>query len=149
MSTLGFRAGRRKRDVTLNVTSLIDVLFLLIIFFMLTGTFKRVGELRLVLPPSSTASATSAESVNDLELVAAEDGRLLLDGVAVVPEDLDTRLEEFRRADPERRIILKAESGVVHGRVVALLDAVQNAGFPGLSIGTEVAPILPEAEERP
>ena len=38
MSTLGFRESRKNKDVTLNVTSLIDVLFLLIIFFMLTGT---------------------------------------------------------------------------------------------------------------
>ena len=142
MSTLGFREGRRRKDVNLNVTSLIDVLFLLIIFFMLTGTFKRVGEMELKLPDSST-SDTAGDSAPDadVEIVATEDGRILVDGAAVGLEDLGVTLEGIHAEAPERRVLLKAETDVVHGRVVTLLDAVRNAGFAGVSIGTEVHPL--------
>ena len=50
MSTVAFRERKTKKEVHLNVTSLIDVLFLLLIFFMLTGTFNRVVYLELQLP---------------------------------------------------------------------------------------------------
>ena len=144
MSTLGFRESRKNKDVTLNVTSLIDVLFLLIIFFMLTGTFKRVGELKLELPSSSTSELMKSDDPkSDLELVATVDGRIVVDGAVVAPEELDAKLSEIRSAEPERRVVLKAETDVVHGRVVALLDAVRKAGFPGVSIGTEVQPFAP------
>lgn len=149
MSTLGFREGRRKKDVTLNVTSLIDVLFLLIIFFMLTGTFKRVGELQLELPGSSTATLTLEDQAErDVEILATEDGRLLVDGSAVDPEGLGARLVEIRSGEPSRRVVLKAEAGVVHGRVVELLDAVRKAGFPGVAIGTEVRPDADASRDR-
>ena len=142
MSTLGFRERRRRMDLSLNVTSLIDVLFLLIIFFMLTGTFKRVGEMELRLPDSSTSETTASSSPDvDLEIVATEDGRILVDGTPVDPADLGARLREIRTEAPDRRAVLKAETDVVHGRVVALLDAVRSAGFPGVSIGTEVKPL--------
>ena len=150
MSTLGFREGRRRKDVNLNVTSLIDVLFLLIIFFMLTGTFKRVGEMELKLPDSSTSElAANSSPEADLEIVATEDGRILLDGAAIGAEELGAKLKEIRAEAPERRVILKAETDVVHGRVVALLDAVRKAGFAGVSIGTEVHPLSgPTSVER-
>lgn len=139
MSTLGFRERKRRGDVNLNVTSLIDVLFLLIIFFMLTGTFRRVGEMELQLPDSSTAEA-AANSVPsaDLEIVATEDGRILVDGTEIGIDALSERLREIRSETPERGVLLKAETDVVHGRVVALLDAVRSAGFAGVSIGTDV-----------
>jgi biopolymer transport protein ExbD len=53
-----FRERKRSKSTELNVTSLIDVLFLMLIFFMLTTTFKRAGELELNLPESSTARPT-------------------------------------------------------------------------------------------
>jgi biopolymer transport protein ExbD len=55
VSRMVFRERRRTKSVDLNVTSLVDVLFLLLIFFMLTTTFKHAGELELNLPESSTA----------------------------------------------------------------------------------------------
>jgi len=134
---LGFRPERRGEKVALNVTPLIDVLFLLVIFFMLTGTFKRVAELELQLPDSRTAEeGPRLPDPHQSELVATESGGLLLDGRPLAPEELRARLIELRREDPEKRIILNAESGVSHGRVVDLLDAVREAGFAGLSLGT-------------
>lgn len=135
---LNFRpeAGGKGKSVTLNLTPLIDVLFLFIIFFMLTGTFKRVGELQLSLPEASTAKVAAEATDARLELVATEDGRLLLRDRTVTLEALKGELEALLMADSERGILIKAESGVQHGRVVKLLDIVRDAGFAGVGIGT-------------
>jgi biopolymer transport protein ExbD len=133
-----FRPRSGRKQIHLNVTSLIDVLFLLLIFFMLTGTFKRVGELELRLPPSTT-SAPAAENLPHMaELVATEEGALLLDGTPVELPALKARLLAVLAEDPGSQITIKAEEGVRHGRIVRLLDVVREAGFRGVGIGTEM-----------
>jgi biopolymer transport protein ExbD len=137
VSEFAFRPRKAPKRVTLSVTPLIDVLFLLVIFFTLTSTFKRVGEMELQLPESTTAvEAGASDGVAPVELVVTEAGELSLDGETLDRAELERRLPAIRRADPERRVLLKAESGVDHGEVVALLDLVREAGFPGVGIGT-------------
>jgi biopolymer transport protein ExbD len=136
---MAFRETNKNKKVTLNVTPLIDVLFLLLIFFMITGTFKRTGEMELQLPESSTASPTreGADS-HQSELVLREDGTVYLNGVPVAMEDLGRSLQELREFDEDAEILLEAESGAQHGEVVRLLDKVREAGFPGVAIGTRI-----------
>lgn len=137
MSAMAFRAGRGHKQVTLSITPLIDVLFLLVIFFMLTGTFKRVGELELQLPGSSTSTpVTEEDKARQVELIVSEDGYLTLDGEIVQLPQLKSRLRAILRADPQSRVMIKASEKVEHGQVVLLLDIVRDAGFPGVGIGT-------------
>jgi biopolymer transport protein ExbD len=132
-----FRDRKRNRSVELNVTSLVDVLFLLLIFFMLTSTFKHAGELELNLPESSTArpSGPGTASAN-VDLVLTEKGTLMLDGSAVTFETLPDRLRALRNRRPTAEIMIQAEASVPHGQVVRLLDDVRTAGFAGVGIGT-------------
>lgn len=151
MSVMVFRPRKARGQVHLSVTPLIDVLFLLLIFFMLTGTFKRFGELELTLPTSDTAAAAVEDAPASREVVLATDGRLLLDGEPVPLDALGDRLRALRVASPDERVVLKAESEVVHGRVVELLDLIREAGYPGVSLSTEVgnpgsSPASSEAE---
>ena len=138
MSRMVFRERKRKGvDLNLNVTSLIDVLFLLLIFFMLTSTFKRAGELELNLPESSTAGhAGPGAAAESVDLVLTEKGTLMLDGAPVTFESLPAGLRALRERRPRAQIMIQAEAGVVHGQVVRLLDAVRTAGFQGVGIGT-------------
>ena len=139
MSVMAFRVRKERKQVTLSVTPLIDVLFLLIIFFMLTGTFKRVGELELRLPKSSTSvPPTEEEQAHQVELLVMESGRISMDGERVEMPLLKSRLAEVLRQDPQSRVMIKAEEGVRHGRVVLLLDIVREAGFRGVGIGTQM-----------
>jgi len=139
MSTMAFRVDKGHKQVTLSITPLIDVLFLLVIFFMLTGTFKRVGELELQLPGSSTSTPVSEEDkARQVELLVSEDGLLTLDGEIVQMPQLKSRLRAILRADPQSRVMIKAAERVEHGQVVLLLDIVRDAGFPGVGIGTRM-----------
>ena len=144
MSRMVFRERKRDKSVELNVTSLIDVLFLLLIFFMLTSTFKRAGELELNLPQSSTAGpAGRGERSEAVELVLTERGTLMLDGEPITFETLLPSLRTLRERRPDTQVLIQAETGVEHGQVVRLLDAVRTAGFTGVSIGVRNAQSVP------
>jgi len=137
VSRMVFRERKRSRSVELNVTSLVDVLFLLLIFFMLTSTFKHAGELELNLPESSTARPPGPGSASaNVDLVLTEKGTLMLDGAAITFEMLPGRLQALREQRPTAEIMIEAEASVSHGQVVRLLDAVRTAGFAGVGIGT-------------
>ena len=137
MSRMVFRERKRNKGVDLNVTSLIDVLFLLLIFFMLTSTFKRAGELELNLPESSTAApAVGIAPAEGVSLVLTEKGTLMLDGATATFEELPQALQAVRERRPQAQVMIEAETGVPHGQVVRLLDAVRTAGFTGVGIGT-------------
>ena len=138
MSGMVFRPRSSRKQIHLNVTSLIDVLFLLLIFFMLTGTFKRVGELELHLPESTTSAPAAEAAPNQVELVARESGGLLLNGEPIEMRDLKQRLKGLVSESPESQITIKAEESVQHGRIVRLLDIVRDSGFRGVGIGTEM-----------
>ncbi len=145
MSGMTFRDRRARKPVQLNVTSLIDVLFLLLIFFMITGTFKRVGELELTLPESTTSTpAGEGSETRQAELILTTEGTLRLDGVEVPLPELKARLQALRADRPGSGILIKAETHVEHGEVVRILDIVRDAGFPGVGLGTEITP--PAAE---
>ncbi|MCU0610516.1 MAG: biopolymer transporter ExbD [Candidatus Eisenbacteria bacterium] len=132
-----FTAPRRQNHVVVNITPLVDVLFLLIIFFTVAGTFKRTGQLELRLPDSTTSvPAAAAKEGKEVELVLTEAGALLLDGSRIEPGELGGRLRTLRGENPDGRVTIKAETGVRHGQVVELLDTVRTAGFPGVALAT-------------
>ncbi|RKZ16731.1 biopolymer transporter ExbD [bacterium] len=141
MSEFSFRRNPRRR-VSINLTSLIDVLFLLLIFFMLTSTFRRAGEMELELATSSTAAASEATPENaPLEVAMLRDGTVRFGGQVVADdEELLRVLSAAHEADAGRGILLNAEAEARHADVVRLIDIVREAGYGGLSLGTEIVP---------
>ncbi len=141
MSEFSFRRTPRRR-VSINLTSLIDVLFLLLIFFMLTSTFRRAGEMELQLATSSTAAASEATPESaPLEVAMLRDGTVLFgDQVVADDEELLRVLSAANEADAGRPILLNAEAEARHADVVRLIDIVREAGYGGLSLGTEIVP---------
>jgi biopolymer transport protein ExbD len=138
MTRIVFRERKPRKTVDLNVTSLVDVLFLLLIFFTLTSTFKRAGELDLKLPESTTATrgrAGSGASAKPIELVLTEQGTLMLDGAPTTFDQLLPKLDSAHQRQPDGQVTIEAEERVSHGQVVKLLDAVRAAGFRGVSLG--------------
>lgn len=137
---------RPRRQVALNMTSLIDVLFLLIIFFMLTGTFRRAGEMELHLPESTTAAPAGRERAPEqVEVVMTEAGGVLLNGKATDLGRLQAELTALAAGSPGGQALIEAESGVRHGDVVKVLDMIREAGFAGVGIGTQ----FPQSEPKP
>lgn len=132
MKPLDLRPRSRRRPV-LNVTSLIDVLFLLLIFFMVSSTFVEHPAIELDLPQASTSEPAEVDS---LRLAIPEDGRLLLEGEEVEPAALGERLREAAQDNPELLLILEADRRSDYGRVVEALDAARQAGVQRISAFT-------------
>jgi len=134
-----FRPRRQRRRASLNLTSLIDVLFLLLIFFMLTSTFRRSGEMKLELPSSSTSNPSVASDQRDfIEVVLTEEGQLFVNDEPVTSEQAPQVLRRLHLENPEWSVRLKAAADCRHADVVRLYDLVRETGFPGFSLGTEI-----------
>lgn len=124
-----------KRRVIINITSLIDVLFLLLIFFMVTSTFLEQPGIKLELP---SAKSASAERVEDLVLFLGAGGEIVFEDRAVPADSLETVMREAVSRSGERTLVLKADRAVPHGDVVRVMGMARSAGLMTLVVGTKV-----------
>jgi len=132
---MNFRAGKKNRGLIINVTSLIDVMFLLLIFFMVTSTFKDQPAINLVLPRSSTATETT--SMPTILYLTAE-GLVYLNDT-LIDQDADPlllarELEKLHATSGDDRMVMNADESADHGDVVRLIDTIKNSGFTRVSI---------------
>jgi len=126
-----FRKQKKGKSLIINVTSLIDVMFLLLIFFMVSSTFKNQPAINLVLPRSLSAEQTpSSPSV----LYLTAEGDIYLDNLAVTRSELSTALQQVQAATAEDRIVLRADEKADHGDVVSLIDLVKENGFTRIAL---------------
>ena len=128
---MNFRPTRKGRGLIINVTSLIDVMFLLLIFFMVTSTFKNQPAINLVLPRSASAEETV---ITPVVLYLTADGDFYLNDTPIAQADLRDRLRQLQAATGEDRIVVRADENAPHGAVVGLIDAVKQSGFSRVSL---------------
>jgi biopolymer transport protein ExbD len=115
----------------INITSLIDVMFLLLIFFMVSSTFRDQPAIELTLPRSSVAEDVA---VAPTVVYLTRDGRIYLDSEAVEREQLRQNLRRLQAATGEDRIVLRADEHAEHGAVVALIDLIKESGYRRVSL---------------
>ncbi len=128
---------RQRRSVDVNLTPLIDVVFLLLIFFMVTTTFNRQSELKIELPEA--AAAIEPESVEPIELVIDAKGRYFVNEQELVntqPETVQAALQEAMKDHEEASLIIRADAQTPHQSVVTAMDAAAKLGLTRLSIAT-------------
>ena len=126
----------KKRKVIINVTSLIDVLFLLLIFFMVSSTFIEQPGMKLELPESQSAST---ERIKDLVLEINQDGTMFLNETPISLDSLETAFRRILPSLEQPSLIIKADKNVHHGTVVEVMDRAKIAGFEKLIIATKTA----------
>lgn len=128
---------RIQEDLQINLTPLIDVVFLLLIFFMVTTTFTRETRLAVSLPEADGAPVQ--ELPDSIEISVSQGGSYAIDGKALVNAQLDTlmrALEEVSLGNKEVPLILIADAEATHQSVVTAMDAIGQSGFSRLSIAT-------------
>lgn len=132
---------RQKREsLDVNLTPLIDVVFLLLIFFMVSTTFKRDAELKIELPE---ASARATEQKKDaLEIVIDKQGRYFINQQEVVNirlETLKAAIHKISKGNNKMPIIIRADAKSPHQAFITAMDAAKQLGFVHLSIATTQA----------
>ena len=129
---------RIKEDPTIDLTALIDVVFLLLIFFMVSTTFERPAALKVDLPDASQVEAPS-DTADRLELVIQEDGAMWLNDRKLADGRVRTLKAAFQDAAGKRRdipLILRADRDTPHHFVVTAMDVAAQLGFTKVSIAT-------------
>lgn len=126
---------RQKKRITINITSLIDVLFLLLIFFIVSSTFLEQPGMKLDLPETSGKEAVEMEGYT---VFVTREGQIFLNEEQLGMQELEDRLREIASDIDERGLILKGDEGVRYGLVVQVMDAARNAGIIKLVVATEL-----------
>jgi biopolymer transport protein ExbD len=123
----------RPRAVTLNMTPLIDVLLVLIVFFLMTTTFIISSGIKVDLPPGGAVQSTQD---NDAIIVIAQDGTLFYQEERIDVPALRVALGRAQQQRPGVRVVIKADKSVQHGQVVEVMDLAKIVGIERLAIGT-------------
>jgi biopolymer transport protein ExbD len=129
---------RKARSMLIDITPLIDVIFLLLIFFMISTTFITAPGIHVNLPTAT--SQPKPEKQKPLEITITEKNQFFLDGRAVGIPDLRDALATAPGKTEETALIIKADGKVHHQVVVEVMDAAKQAGIHKLSIATRLPP---------
>ena len=124
------------KDFSIDISSLVDVLFTLLIFFSLTSTFVKESGLKVDLPKAS--SDTPIISAEKFEIAISSDGRIALGGTEAA--SLDEVKDFLSKFDTDMRLkyvmVIKADVTTPHGRVTEVLDILKSLKFENIAVAT-------------
>jgi biopolymer transport protein ExbD len=129
---------KRKRTPQIIIVSMIDIFAMLLIFFIVTTTFKTAQtELSIKLPESKTA--TQAENPADpIVLAITYDEKIVLGDQPIKSvDDLASALQDLQKKSPDRPLAMKADQKVSFGFLVQVLDSLKKAGVKNLPTFTK------------
>jgi len=138
------RAKRRKREMqksgsllkedAVDLTPLIDCVFMLLIFFMVTTVFITSKGLNVDMPKASSAESQPGKDIN---LIIEEDGVMELNGEEVAMVDLPRELRRLREELETKNMVLQAHPTTVHALVIKVADIARAQGLEGIAFARE------------
>jgi len=130
-------SGRVPDEPEINLVSLIDVVFCIIIFLVVTTTFDQRSALKLVLPTSQANS--EVDPGEPLTVIVDADGRYFVGNNEVLKRDvasLKDAIAQVAGTDRKRPVVLRADARTPHQAVITAMDALGQVGFTKISIAT-------------
>lgn len=129
----------------INITPLTDIFLVLLIIFMVTssvivnqgGGGAKAG-LKVNLPKGGAADVRPTEQ--DLSVAILSDGRIVLSGNVVTEDELKKALDTAKQKNPDTLVVVQADEGVPHGKVVQVMELAKGAGLGQLAIGVREGP---------
>lgn len=128
---------QQRAEESVNLTPLIDVVFLLLIFFMVSTTFTKETHLKVDLPEANGQISPTDDTTLDILITA--DGSYSVNGQALInkqPETLKSALQKLSEGDNTRPLAITADANVAHQAVVTAMDVAGQLGFVHLSMTT-------------
>jgi len=126
-----------KKSARFDLTPLIDVVFLLLIFFMLTTTFVNLeSRVKVNLPSGDFAAAEASENII---VTITENNTIYFNGKLIDPLKLTESVAAEITEEPERTVILEADKNVLHGKVIRVMDLLKKGGAEKIAIATQPA----------
>lgn len=138
---MDFRTRRRDQNqgIELNVIPLIDVLLVILIFFITSATFDKTNHLQLELPEASGQAKVLAEQQQSLEVAVNAKGEFFVNGKALINQELATLRKAIQQESGKAklpRFVLSADEKAPYQAIVNVMDTAGQLGFVNLSIAT-------------
>lgn len=128
------RKKRPRYQMQAPLTSLIDIVFMLLIYFLLTTNFMVEEGIKIKLPQ---ARASAPRTTEEITVYVDKDGQAFIGDQPVPPDRLFARLKELIGHDSDRLVIVKADRTVVLNKAVRVMDLAKAAGAARLCLATE------------
>ena len=136
-----FNSSQHKRKPSINMTPLIDVMFLLLIFFMVSSTFREDLAIDITLP---RAESGALHDITATEIIVDQAGVAYFEGRAVSEQELREALGAVLAADPGATLVLRADGRADFGRVLRVIDIARDLKVENLIIPTDLLEADPE-----
>jgi biopolymer transport protein ExbD len=138
-----FRRRKPREIIDINLVSLIDVVFILLLFFVVTTTFTRETQLRVELPQAVTGSPETDSELKHLDIAISADGVYSLNNRLLPKNDLPTLIDALQKesaGDTTLPLSISADGKTPHQAVITAMDAAGKLGFSHLRMTTVEAP---------
>jgi biopolymer transport protein ExbD len=132
-----------KYDLIINTAPLVDVVFLLLIFFIITPILENSNRIEINLPKATVEQVES--SFQAIEIAIEREGRVFVNGLPISnsnPMILKKELESLSGGDMSLPVVLYADGEVSHQSVVNIMSIIKNIGFEGLQLAIESETVL-------
>lgn len=126
---------KRKEKPQIVVTNLIDVILMLVFFFMITSSFAHNQEKLPVNVPK--ASSANTMEIDSMTVQVTKNGRIHVAGKPVEMTDLTERIKTWVTNSPDRPVMVEADQEASYGRIVYVLDAIRTSGAVNIGLATK------------
>ncbi|NJK88457.1 MAG: biopolymer transporter ExbD [Myxococcales bacterium] len=125
---------KKERSTDIDISPLIDMVFILLIFFMVSTTFVKDAQLELKRPSASSATTASTKS---LRVQIDRTGGLYLDGTPVKPWMIQTKARDAFRGGADKNVLVVSDRNVPVERLVEVVDQLRLAGAADVAVATD------------
>ncbi|MEI7949927.1 MAG: biopolymer transporter ExbD [Gammaproteobacteria bacterium] len=132
-----FKRNIKKPDVIIDLTSMIDIVFILLLFYMLGATFTHPNSLKITLPEAN-GQVTDQHDLR-IELLVTRKGNYTVNGHELANNQVQTLMQsitDLAAGDTSVPVTITADADTTHQSVVTAMDAVARLGFGKLNIAT-------------
>jgi len=122
------QANERNANVSIELTPIIDMVFLLLIFFLVATTFHQTErEMQIALPVASSTAPISA-ILQELIINVDVEGKIVVGGRRVEPDDLRSMVVEAVKVNPEQKVTVRGDRRTAYANIVTVLDICKGSG---------------------
>ena len=118
----------------IDLTPMLDVVFIMLIFFIVTATFVKEAGVDVLRPAATTAER---QDLANILIAVTEDDKVWIDGNQVDPRDMATLIKRLHAENPQGSVVIQADRESTHKTLKLVMDAVQQAGVGQVAVAAE------------
>jgi biopolymer transport protein ExbD len=129
------RRMRKSEQSEVNMTPMLDVVFIMLIFFIVTASYVKEAGVDVTRPPAQTAISKGG---GNIFIAITENGQIWIDRRQVDPRALRANIERLHAENPQGSVVIQADVDSKNGLLVQVMDAARSAGVDSVALAAEV-----------